>query len=103
MTFAEPSQLSTLSEPVVLNCTGLGARDLFGDRELMPIKGQLHVPIPQPEVDYAMVGQGLYMFPRRDGIILGGTFERGVETMDVNRAAEQRTSRVTNGFSVGMR
>lgn len=88
--FATPNQLSSLSEPVIINCTGLGARELFGDRELMPIKGQLHVLLPQPEVNYAMVGMGLYMFPRRDGIILGGTFERGVETMEVNRKAEQR-------------
>jgi D-amino-acid oxidase len=90
MMFATPAELSSLSEKVIVNCTGLGARELFGDRELMPIKGQLHVLIPQPEVDYAVVGGGGYMFPRRDGIILGGTFERGVETMEVNREAEQR-------------
>jgi len=90
MMFATPSQLATLPELVIVNCTGLGARELFGDRELMPIKGQLHVLLPQAEVDYAMVTGGLYMFPRRDGIILGGTFERGVETMEENREAEQR-------------
>jgi glycine/D-amino acid oxidase-like deaminating enzyme len=88
--FANQSQLATLSEPVIVNCTGLGARELFGDRELTPIKGQLSVLLPQPEVDYAMVGQGLYMFPRRDGIILGGTFERGIETMEPNPEATQR-------------
>jgi hypothetical protein len=39
------------------------------------------VLLPQPEVDYALVGPpGLYMFPRSDGILLGGTFERGVDT-----------------------
>jgi glycine/D-amino acid oxidase-like deaminating enzyme len=88
--FATPNQLATLSEPVVVNCTGLGARELFGDRELMPIKGQLTVLLPQPEVDYAMIGMGLYMFPRRDGIVLGGTFERGVETLEPNAEAKQR-------------
>jgi D-amino-acid oxidase len=88
--YGSPNQLSTLTESIIVNCTGLGSRELFGDRELTPIKGQLHVLIPQPEVDYAIVGNGLYMFPRRDGIILGGTFERGVETMEPNREAEQR-------------
>ena len=88
--FTTPSQLATLSEPVIVNCTGLGARELFGDRELMPIKGQLTVLLPQPEVDYAMVGMGLYMFPRRDGIVLGGTFERGAETLEPNAEAKQR-------------
>ncbi len=88
--FAESRELSTLKESVIVNCTGLGARELFGDREVTPIKGQLTVLLPQPEVDYAMVTAALYMFPRRDGIMLGGTFERGVETLDVNREAEQR-------------
>ncbi len=88
--FAEPRQLAGLSEAVIVNCTGLGARELFGDRELTPVKGQLHALLPQPEVDYAMVTAGLYMFPRRDGIILGGTFEQGVETLEMNREAEQR-------------
>lgn len=88
--FAEPRQLASLPETVVVNCTGLGARELFGDRELTPIKGQLHALIPQPEVDYAMVTAGLYMFPRRDGIMLGGTFEHGVETLEPNREAEKR-------------
>jgi hypothetical protein len=37
-----------------------------------------------------MVGMGLYMFPRRDGIVLGGTFERGVETLEPNAEAKQR-------------
>jgi len=90
VTFAEPRQLGSLSESVIVNCTGLGARELFGDRELEPVKGQLAVLLPQPEVNYAMVADGLYMFPRRDGIILGGTFEHGVETMEVNREAEKR-------------
>jgi glycine/D-amino acid oxidase-like deaminating enzyme len=90
VTFLEPRQLAALSEAVVVNCTGLGARELFGDRELTPVKGQLHALLPQPEVDYAMVTGGLYMFPRRDGIMLGGTFERGVETLEVNSEAEKR-------------
>jgi glycine/D-amino acid oxidase-like deaminating enzyme len=89
--YAEPRQLTGLSEPIVVNCTGLGSRELFGDRELTPVKGQLTALIPQPEVDYAMVSpDGLYMFPRRDGIMLGGTFERGVETMEPDLEAEQR-------------
>jgi len=88
--FAEPGQLAGLPESVVVNCTGLGSRELFADREMTPIKGQLSALIPQPEVDYAMTMGGLYMFPRRDGIMLGGTFENGVETMEPNLKAQQR-------------
>ncbi len=75
----------------MVNCTGLGARDLFDDRELTPVKGQLTVLLPQPEVDYAWINdEDLYMFPRRDGILLGGSHEPGVESLEPNPVAERR-------------
>ena len=74
--FAAPAEIAALPESLVFNCTGLGARDLFGDKELHPVRGQLAVLLPQPEVRYAFQGQAGYMFPRADGILLGGTFER---------------------------
>ena len=73
--FAAPSDLLSLTEALVFNCTGLGARELFGDSELRPARGQLAILLPQPEVQYGFSGEGIYMFPRPDGIILGGTFE----------------------------
>ena len=74
--FENVDQLLGLSEPVLVNCTGLGAKLLFGDEELHPIKGQLTVLLPQPEIDYTMTDGGeLYMMPRRDGIVLGGTHD----------------------------
>ena len=63
-----------LAEPIIFNCTGLGARALFNDQKLGPVRGQLEVLLPQPEIDYCYLSRG-YMFPRRDGIILGGTFD----------------------------
>ena len=56
--FENVDQLLGLSEPVLVNCTGLGAKALFGDEELHPIKGQLTVLLPQPEIDYAMTDGG---------------------------------------------
>jgi glycine/D-amino acid oxidase-like deaminating enzyme len=88
--FTSVPDLLTLNERVILNCTGLGARDLFADRGLIPIKGQLHVLMPQPEVDYMLLAGGLYMFPRSDGILLGGTFQRGVETLEPDPDATRR-------------
>lgn len=70
-------EVLALPERVVVNCTGMGTRDLFGDEELIPIKGQLVVLLPQPEVDYISLAGGSYMFPRADGILLGGSQERG--------------------------
>jgi hypothetical protein len=82
--FADVQSVVALPEPVIVNCTGLGAGRLFGDREIMPIKGQLTVLLPQPEIDYITLTDDLYMFPRRDGILLGGTHERGVWTLEPN-------------------
>ena len=66
-------EIQGLPEPVVVNCTGLGAKALFDDAELEPVRGQLTFLLPQPEVDYIVIAGGLYMFPRQDGILLGGT------------------------------
>lgn len=75
--FTTPSEIAALKESLVFNCTGLGSRALFGDTELTPVRGQLAILLPQPEVRYAFTGDAGYMFPRPDGILLGGTFERG--------------------------
>jgi glycine/D-amino acid oxidase-like deaminating enzyme len=92
-----------LPEPVVVNCTGLGAKALFDDAELEPVKGQLTFLLPQAEVDYIVIADGLYMFPRRDGILLGGTFEHGVWGLDVNEEARQRIVAGHRALFDGMR
>ena len=96
--FTTARDLAMLEEPVIVNCTGLGAKEIFGDAELMPLKGQLIVLIPQDEVNYSTnggvrespPGVFVHMMPRRDGIVLGGTSERDVWTMDVNDAERRR-------------
>ncbi|MSR10301.1 MAG: FAD-binding oxidoreductase [Gammaproteobacteria bacterium] len=89
--FADRQQVLSLAEPVILNCSGLGARDLFNDQALIPIKGQLSILLPQEEVDYMIIGNGgLYMFPRHDGILLGGTFERNQWSTEPDPVASRR-------------
>ncbi|MEQ7873828.1 FAD-dependent oxidoreductase [Sphingomonas sp. ASV193] len=85
--FAAPADLAALPERLVFNCTGIGARDLFGDTLLFPVKGQLAILEPQPEVRYAFQGRAGYMFPRPDGIVLGGTYQRDVWDTSVDPAA----------------
>ena len=78
--FASKEELLTLPEPVIFNCTGMGARQLFGDEEMIPAKGQLVFFPPDPDVDYLTIGGGrsnLYMFSRSDVLLLGGTFKPG--------------------------
>jgi len=89
--FADLNEVLVLREPVIFNCTGLGAAELFGDTDLIPAKGQLvHLP-PDPAVDYMTFGGGsrggrgfLHMFPRGDVLLLGGVFKAG----DSSRHAE---------------
>jgi glycine/D-amino acid oxidase-like deaminating enzyme len=89
-TFTDRRELAALTEPVLINCTGLGARDLFNDKSLIPIKGQLTFLLPQHEVDYLLIHRGLYMFPRTDGILLGGTHERDEWSLEPDQEAINR-------------
>jgi glycine/D-amino acid oxidase-like deaminating enzyme len=101
--FDTQRDLAALREPIIMNCTGLGARDLFGDKDLIPLKGQLTVLVPQPEVNYhtgsggrptTPGSLGIHMMPRNDGIILGGTSQRDVWSMEPD---ENERKRVVDG------
>ncbi|CAN5384974.1 FAD-dependent oxidoreductase [soil metagenome] len=83
-------ELASLPEPVIVNCTGLGSHTLFGDEELIPVKGDLAVLLPQPEVDYIVLAGEFYMFPRSDGIVLGGSRQRGEWSTEPDLAVIQR-------------
>jgi glycine/D-amino acid oxidase-like deaminating enzyme len=88
--FKTISDVLSLSERAIVNCTGLGAQALFDDQELVPVKGQLTFVLPQPEVDYVALFGDLYMMPRRDGILLGGTHERGNWNAEPDAEARER-------------
>lgn len=88
--FRSLDEVASLPERRVVNCTGIGARDLVGDEELTPLKGQLTILLPQPEIRYIALNSGLYMMPRADGILLGGTRELGEWSLEPNREAEER-------------
>src|SRR5829696_3194184 len=87
-------EVAQLPERVIFNCTGLGARALFGDQGMASMRGQIEVLLPQPELDYGYLANSLYMFPRADGVILGGTFEAGNWSMDADEAT---TTRIIEG------
>jgi D-amino-acid oxidase len=89
MEIRDRGEIQKLPEKLVFNCTGLGAKTLFADDELTPLKGQLTILLPQPEVQYTISRGDLYMFPRTDGILLGGTHEMGVWSLDPNLEKKQ--------------
>ncbi|SOD63353.1 D-amino-acid:oxygen oxidoreductase [Streptomyces zhaozhouensis] len=77
----ERRRLTSLAEadaPLVVNCSGLGARELVPDRQLRPIQGQL-VVVENPGVERWLVveptdgEENVYLFPQPFGLVLGGT------------------------------
>jgi D-amino-acid oxidase len=73
-TFASAAEVLTLQENIIVNCTGLGSRTIFQDQSVQPVKGQLVLLPPQPNLQYLYSGHG-YLFPRQDAVVVGGTEE----------------------------
>ena len=74
--FHAPWQIAALGKKVVINCTGYGARALWKDETLVPVRGQIARLIPQPDVRYGVVYRQVLAVPRRDGIVVQ-SFEGG--------------------------
>lgn len=74
--FRSTDELTKLPHAALINCTALGSASLFGDRAMYPARGVLvHV---KPQSLGAIVHDGYkYLFPRRDALVLGGTFQPG--------------------------
>jgi D-amino-acid oxidase len=68
--FQTPQDLATLPESVLINCTGYGARQLWSDESLVPVRGQIAWLIPQEDVHYGLQYKGLFVLARRDGIVV---------------------------------
>ena len=67
------TSLDQLTEyDVIVNCTGLGARELFGDVGLRPVRGQL-VRVRAPFVKKFLAKGGFYIVPNDELVVLGGT------------------------------
>jgi D-amino-acid oxidase len=66
---------------VVVNCAGLGARELVGDPSMEPIRGQI-VRVRNPGLERFVLDEDnpegvTYVIPRSRDCILGGTAEEG--------------------------
>ena len=102
--FDDAAQINALPEPAVFNCTGLGAAALFDDAGMTPVRGQLLVLRPQADVNYSLLAdRGLHMFPRSDGILLGGTHDYGATSLEPDRAASERILAGLQALFAGMR
>lgn len=94
--FEAPGEIAVLPESVVVNCTGLGSAALFGDTELVPVKGQLTMLPPDPRLRYTLSAGSLYLHPRSEGLLLGGTYVHGDLTTTFDNEAE---TEILKGFA----
>ncbi len=85
---------ATSAAPLVVNCTGMGARSLVPDSALVPVRGQL-VVVENPGIGHFFLeyGEGAdltYFLPHGDHLVLGGSAETGrSETAPDLRLAER--------------
>ncbi|MER9102645.1 FAD-binding oxidoreductase [Mesorhizobium sp. M0848] len=77
--FGSAADVTNLAEPTIINCTGHGAGVLFHDKDIVPIKGQLVLLKAQPGLDYLYSTDQTYVFPRSDHVVVGGSYECGVD------------------------
>lgn len=68
--FRSPAELGQLKEKVVINCPGYGARALWKDESVVPVRGQIGWLIPQAEARYGLYYDGINVVARRDGIVV---------------------------------
>ena len=73
---------------IIVNATGLGARDLANDDRVRPIRGQVTVMQMGNPPEKGLVcddndTRPLYIFPRSNDIIIGGSADDGNESTDV--------------------
>jgi D-amino-acid oxidase len=72
-------RLTDLTEPdaIIVNCTGLGARELCRDEAMYPLRGQImRLPVagfPRALTDQQTGDSVAYLLPRRNELIAGGT------------------------------
>lgn len=83
---------------IVVNCTGLQARELVPDGQMFAIQGQLVKVAPIAGIPYvaadsmpdAQPDEATYVFPRRDCIVLGGTAKPNETSLDPDPETTRR-------------
>jgi D-amino-acid oxidase len=81
------TSLASVAAPLVVNCTGIGARSLVPDPSVVPVRGQV-VVAENPGIAEFYIDHGnsaaentgadyVYVFPHDDVVILGGTAYEG--------------------------
>ena len=68
--FPDRAAALALPEPVIVNCMGYGAKAIWGDTGMVPVRGQIGWLVPQPEARYSLYYGGVNAISRRDGVVI---------------------------------
>lgn len=68
--FQSANDVIALPHALVVNCTGYGARALFGDNSVTPVRGQIGWLAPQSNAQYGVYYRDASVLARRDGIVI---------------------------------
>lgn len=85
--FDTAGDFAGLPETAVINCLGLGAKSVFDDEKMTPIRGRLVMLKPQ-QLGYLLSHRQSYLFSRPDAVVLGGTYEHS----QVDTASDPRVT-----------
>jgi len=94
----EIARVASLAEvagefPLIVNCAGLGARELAGDGAMRPVRGQI-VRVENPGLGEFWLDEHhpdglLYIIPRGGDVVLGGTADEGKEDTEPDAAVAE--------------
>ena len=90
--------IASTTAGVIVNCSGMGARSLVPDAEMLPVRGQV-VVTANPGITEFFIGLGdesaglIYLFPHQDTVVVGGTEERGSWRLEPDPATAERILR----------
>ncbi len=94
---APVTSLRSLGAPLIVNCTGIGARGLVPDPAVVPLRGQV-VIVANPGIEefFRAPSDGpdsTYIFPHGDYVVLGGTSHEDAWDLAPRPAITQRVLR----------
>lgn len=97
--FQSPNDLQSLPEKVIINAPGYGARAMWKDESVVPVRGQINWLIPQPEAHYGIFYRGVEILARRDGIVVQNG---GIGMMEGYNDTNETPDRAVAEESVGI-
>ena len=72
---------------VIVNCTGLGSKELVGDEGMYPVRGQiilLKAPWVKHSFGVEVADDVTYIYPREEGVLIGGTAQFGNSSKEID-------------------